>query len=105
MVAAGIIHPFAAPPGAGAAATFAGWQTPALTGSVPLGHTLHSNSDALGSAAQFNRSVSAMPSHDSRNFARPSGQGTADTLSKGYRAFTGPILSHCISRGMPVLRD
>jgi len=45
-------------------------------------NTLHCSSGTAGSAAQFNQSVSAMPSYDSRKFDRPSGQGTADTLSK-----------------------
>ena len=41
---------------------------------------LHCNSDVAGSAAQFNGSVSAMPSFPSRTFAAPPPQGTADTL-------------------------
>ena len=45
--------------------------------------TLHFNLDVAGSAAQFNRSVSAMPANPARTFPRPPRQGTADTLSKG----------------------
>ncbi len=44
-----------------------------------LAHTLHCSSSVAGSAAQFNQSVSAMPSTPARTFhALP--QGTADTL-------------------------
>lgn len=45
-----------------------------------LPDSLRYSSEASGSAVQFNRSVSAMPSQEVGNFARPSGQGTADTL-------------------------
>jgi hypothetical protein len=45
-------------------------------------NTLHRNSGAPGSAARLNQGVSAMPERDSRGFARPSGQGTADAVSK-----------------------
>jgi hypothetical protein len=46
-------------------------------------NTLQCNAGAPGLAPQLNRRGSAMPSHGSRNFARPSAQGTADTLPKG----------------------
>ena len=42
--------------------------------------TLHCSSDVVGSAAQFNSSVSAMPPYLSRTFATPVHPGTADTL-------------------------
>jgi hypothetical protein len=45
--------------------------------------TVHSNPQPSGSAAQFNRSVSAMPSQASRNFPTLAPQGTADTLPLG----------------------
>jgi hypothetical protein len=81
----------------GTAGTF--WQIAAQTGTssgsptqlragslamapVPFRNTLHCSSEVTGSAAQFNRSVSAMPRYAfSRTNA--SGRGTADTLSKG----------------------
>jgi hypothetical protein len=50
----------------------------------PLSHsnmdTLHCRSNVTGLAAQFNRSVSAMPPYLSRTFATPVHPGTADTL-------------------------
>jgi hypothetical protein len=49
---------------------------------APFLNTVHCNTDLAGSAAQFNRSVSAMPGYapgQSHGFL----QGTADTLSKG----------------------
>jgi hypothetical protein len=81
MDAVGVIHPSAAVAGTGLPATFGCCQSSARTGRLSVHDTLHCNSGAPGSAAQFNQSVSAMPSHDPRNFARLSRQGTADTLS------------------------
>ncbi len=55
----------------------------ALLKSVPGGcsdDTLHRRTTALGEAAQFNRSVSAMPEHDSPHFPAPVSMGTAVTL-------------------------
>jgi hypothetical protein len=49
---------------------------------APLWATLHYSSDAGGSAAQFNRSVSAMPPHAPTKSPRLS-TGTADTLLLG----------------------
>ncbi len=46
--------------------------------------TLHCSSDVAGSAAQFNRSVSAMPPYLSRTFQTPVHPGTADTLLLRY---------------------
>ena len=46
--------------------------------------TLHCSSDVAGSAAQFNRSVSAMPPCLSRTFQTPVHPGTADTLLLRY---------------------
>jgi len=43
-------------------------------------NTFHCSSDVAGSAAQFNRSVSAMPDNPKRTFVRPPHPGTADTL-------------------------
>jgi hypothetical protein len=42
--------------------------------------TLHCSTDVAGSAAQFNRSVSAMPSYLSRTSETPLHPGTADAL-------------------------
>ena len=49
----------------------------------PGGDTLHFNLDVAGSAAQFNRSVSAMPDKPARTLPRGPQQGRADTLCKG----------------------
>ena len=51
-----------------------------LLSAAPQAHTLHCSSNVRGSAAQFNGSVSAMPSLPRGKFGAPSGQGTADTL-------------------------
>jgi hypothetical protein len=48
---------------------------------VSIGNTLHCSSDVVGSAAQFNQSVSAMPCCVPNHINAPR-QGTADTLSK-----------------------
>jgi hypothetical protein len=53
------------------------------SGSRPGGcsdDTLHCGLDVGGSAAQFNRSVSAVPPPPSRTFETPVHSGTADTL-------------------------
>ena len=42
--------------------------------------TLHCSSEVEGSAAQFNRNVSVMPTPPSRTFETPVHSGTADTL-------------------------
>ena len=56
-------------------------RTPSGSGSGPCSSdTLHCNSDVAGSAVQFNRSVSAMPSPASGKSGRFTRQGTADTL-------------------------
>ena len=48
--------------------------------------TLHCSSDVVGSAAQFNSSVSAMPPPPARTFETPVHPGTADTLLLRYAA-------------------
>jgi hypothetical protein len=52
--------------------------TPAFGGAAS--DTLHYSSNVAGSAAQFNCSVSAMPSYPSRTSGKPVHPGTADTL-------------------------
>lgn len=81
MDAVGVIHPTAVVAGAGLPATFGCGQGSARTGWVRLPDTLHCNSGAPVSAAQFNQSVSAMPCYASGQINTPR-QGTADTLSK-----------------------
>ena len=48
--------------------------------------TLHCSMSAVGSAAQFNSSVSAMPPNLPRPFEVPAHPGTADTLLLRYAA-------------------
>ena len=65
-----------------AGATSASWLKLNARSQTLLRHTLHYRSEVAGSAAQFNRSVSAMPRYAcSRNKA--SSRGTADTLPTG----------------------
>jgi hypothetical protein len=82
MATAGISEEIATATNAGSEAPTYRYERGTRNGRAASGDTLHCKSHVRGSAAQFNQSVSAMPSHDSRNFDRPSGQGTADTLSK-----------------------
>jgi len=96
MGAVGVIRQFGAFADASLPANFGCCQSPARTGRLSVPNTLHCNSGTPGSAAQFNPSVSAMPWHDPRNFARLSRQGTADTLSQRWTeyALTKHIAKH-----------
>lgn len=66
----------------GAAASFAVGPLSAVGLPAPSAgpDSLHSSLGVSGSAVQFNSSVSAMPPHNSRKFARLFLPGTADTL-------------------------
>ena len=83
MDAVGVIHPSTAVAGARLPATFGCCQGSARTGWVRLPDTLHCNSGAPVSAAQFNQSVSAMPAYALTPIDAPR-PGTADTLSKRW---------------------
>lgn len=82
MATAGISEEIASTASAGSEAPAHLYERCSCNGRGASRDTLHGKSHARGSAAQFNQSVSAMPSYDSRKFDCPSGQGTADTLSK-----------------------
>jgi hypothetical protein len=85
MATAGISEEIASTASARSQALIHHYERCTRNGRGAPGDTLHCKSHARGSAAQFNQSVSAMPSYDSRNFDCPSGQGTADTLSKRWK--------------------
>jgi hypothetical protein len=81
MAVADTMQEIAAAQGAALTVTLACGEAPARVGRVPLRDTLHCNSGAPGSAAQFNPSVSAMPRYAPWQIG-DSSRGTADTLSK-----------------------
>ena len=82
MATAGIVEELADRADASSAAPLGRREKFAAIGTVALWDTLHCSPDVAGSAAQFNQSVSAMPTNAPRPINAPQ-QGTADTLFKG----------------------
>ena len=80
MVTAGTIQELGTLAGPALAARPHRGKAPVSLGQLTFCHTLHGNSDIEGSAAQFNRSVSAMPHYALGPINTPA-RGTADTLS------------------------
>ena len=79
---AGMIQEMAAPVRAGSAVLIGRCEESADLGKAAFRNTLHCSSHVVGSAAQFNQSVSAMPEDNSSN-SHALVPSTADTLLKG----------------------
>ncbi len=80
MTAAGTIEGMGSYPSSGSSAQPQGWGSAAAQGTAAVGNTLHCSPKITDSAAQFNRSISAMPCCTSHRIDACQ-QGMADILS------------------------